>query len=73
MTPQNLPTVAWLMIKALTVLGFVIYTIFALVIVRQEHLMSNVLEEGFEPLLRILTYIHLAAAVFMIILALLVL
>ncbi len=70
MNPQNFPAALWFIMKTLTVLGFVIYSVFAAVMVRQEHLMADVLEEGFEPILRILTYIHLAAALFMILLAL---
>lgn len=73
MNPQNIPMTFWFIMKILTVLGFIIYSVFAAVMVRQEHLMADVLEEGFEPVLRILTYIHLAAAVFMILLALILL
>lgn len=50
--------VAFLTIKVLVVIGLVLYTIFAGILVRQEQLMENVLEESFEPILRLLVLIH---------------
>lgn len=73
MIPQTFPTAFFLGVKILTIIGFIIYSIFAAVMVRQEHLMADVLEEGFEPVLRILVFIHLIAAVGMILLAFIVL
>jgi hypothetical protein len=73
MTPQQIPAAIWLILKGVTIFGTVIYSIFAVVIVRQEHLMANVLEEGFEPILKILSYIHLVAAIGMIFLAVVIL
>lgn len=72
MTP-SLPIVVSLVTKALTLLGLGLYGIFAVVIVRQEQLMAGVLEEGFEPILRLLTILHFAAAVGIFILALVLL
>lgn len=60
---------ALLFLKILTIIGFTVYTIFAAVIVRQEQLMAGVLEESFEPVLRILTIIHLLAALGVLVLA----
>jgi hypothetical protein len=73
MIPQTLPLVFLFAIKILAIIGFIIYAIFAAVMVRQEHLMADVLEEGFEPVLKILTYIHLVAALAMIFLAFIIL
>jgi hypothetical protein len=73
MTPQALPAFAWLLLKILTLLGVAVYVVFAGVMVRQERLMANVLEEGFEPVLRILTYVHLAMSVAVFFLALVIL
>jgi hypothetical protein len=73
MIPQMLPTYAWLLLKVLTLLGIAVYLVFAGVMARQEHLMANVLEEGFEPVLRILTYIHLAMSAAVFFLALVIL
>lgn len=59
MTPDLLSPVFFFVIKILILVGLSIYAIFSFVIVRQEYLMAKVLEERFEPLLRLLTYIHL--------------
>ena len=69
MIPPFFPAAIALIVKTLVMVGLVIYAIFALVIVRQERLMSDVLEEGFEPILRIFTYIHLILSVCIIFLA----
>ncbi len=60
---SSLPGVVWLVIKLVVLLGLAIYAVFAGIIVRQEHLMAGVLEEAFEPILRIIAYGHLAAAI----------
>ncbi len=73
MTPESLPALVWLTLKVITLLGIAVYVVFAGVMVRQEHLMANVLEEGFEPVLRILTYVHLAMSVAVFLLALVIL
>ncbi len=59
----------FLTLKILTLIGFVVYAIFAAVIVRQEQLMADVLEESFEPVLRILTIIHFLASMALVALA----
>ena len=73
MTLESLPFFAWLILKLVTLIGIVVYAVFAGVIVRQERLMSHVLEDGFEPVLRVLTYIHLAGALAVFLLALVLL
>jgi hypothetical protein len=73
MIPQTIPGMVWLFFKMLTLLGIAVYVVFAGVMVRQEHLMANVLEEGFEPVLRLLTYIHLVAGLAVFFLALVIL
>ncbi len=73
MIPQAFPGTLWLIAKLFTLLGVAVYIVFAGVMVRQEHLMANVLEEGSEAILRILTYIHLALAIGIFILALIIL
>lgn len=62
-----------LIVKFFVLLGLGLYAIFAVVMVRQEQLMSDVLEEGFEPVLRLLVYIHLFAAIGAFLLALVLL
>lgn len=49
--------------------GIFLYVLFALVLVRQEQLMAHVLEEEFEPKLRIVVVGHLIAALFVFLLA----
>lgn len=63
----------WLVIKAFTLLGFAIYIVFSIVIVRQERLMSAVIEEGFEPVIKSLALIHLLASIALFVLALVLL
>ena len=62
MVPDILP-VASLALKIFVLIGLSLYTVFALVLVRQEQLMAHVLEESSESLLRLLVYIHLLASV----------
>jgi len=45
-------------LKIMSILGIGLYVVFALIIVRQEHRMAGVLEESFESVLRLITYIH---------------
>ena len=63
----------WMIIKIFTLLGFGIYTVFALVIVRQERLMSAVIEEGFEPVIKSLAIIHFLGSIALFIFALILL
>lgn len=62
-----------LILKAFVLLGLAVYAIFAVVMVRQEYLMAHVLEESFEPFLRLLVFVHLVAAVGLFFLALVIL
>jgi len=64
---------AWIIIKILILLGIGVYLIFAAVVVRQEQLMAHVLEESFEPVLRISAFLHLLAAIGVFLLALILL
>ena len=73
MTPDVLSPVVLLIIKGLILLGLGIYAVFAFVMVRQEHLMASVLEERFEPLLRLLTYIHVFFSLALIVFAFVIL
>ncbi len=73
MIPTVLPWYVLLIIKLLTLLGLAIYGIFAGIMVRQEQLMANVLEEAFEPVLRVLTLVHFAAALGLFLLSIFIL
>lgn len=59
----------FLILKILTLIGLGVYAIFAAVMVRQEQLMADVLEESFQPVLRILTIIHFLASLGLLVLA----
>jgi hypothetical protein len=69
----DINTSIWLVIKVFFIVTMVLYTGFSLIMVRQEQLMSDVLEEGFESVLRLLTIIHLIAAAAMIFIAIILL
>lgn len=73
MIPLTVPAAAWLFLKVLTLLGIAVYVVFSGVMVRQERLMANVLEESFEPILRMLTYVHLALSIAVFFLAVVIL
>lgn len=68
MTPDVVASILF-GLKILTIAGLVLYTIFSLILVRQEQLMADVLEEGFEPILRLLVMAHLIASVGLLIFA----
>lgn len=72
MTP-DITTIVLVTLKALTITGLALYSVFAVIIVRQEQLMAAVLEEHFEPMLRLLSILHFAAAVALLILAVIIL
>jgi hypothetical protein len=62
MTPIVISS-AMLFIKALIIVGLFVYTAFAAIIVRQEQLMTDVMDDGFDAMLKLLVFIHLAASV----------
>ncbi len=63
MTPDSLQIAGWLFLKVMMLLAIGVYGVFAAVMVRQEQLMAKVLESSAEPILRMLTIIHLLCAV----------
>lgn len=72
MTP-DITSIVLITLKVFTLVGLALYSVFAAIMIRQEQLMAAVLEEGFEPILRILTILHFAAAVSLLILAIIIL
>lgn len=68
MIPSIGPAI-FFVLKIATLVGLGVYAIFAVIMVRQEQLMADVLEEGFEPILRLITLIHLILAIGLIVLA----
>jgi len=61
------------LIKALALVLLAIYIIFASVIIRQVKLMTSTLQLGSETLMKLLTYLHLAFAIFVFLAALIIL
>lgn len=59
-----------LVMKVLFLVGIFLYGIFGAVLVRQEQLMAHVLEESFEPMIRLLAIAHLVASIGIFVLAL---
>ena len=62
MTPPIM-TIILTTVKVFTLVGLGLYSIFAVIIVRQEQLMAHVLEESFESVLRMLTIAHFIASI----------
>ena len=69
----DLTSLIFLFIKVLIVFGLGLYLIFAFVILRQEQLMARVLEETFEPVLRLVSVIHFVASIAVFLLAIILL
>ncbi len=69
MTPVAIPSYVLLTLKIFGIVGLVIYTVFAGVLVRQEQLMAHVLEEQFQPILRLCVVVHFIATVILLVLA----
>lgn len=63
----------WAIAKVFVVFALILYTIFALVVVRQVQLMTDTLEVGFERPIQVLALIHLLFAVSVLIFALIIL
>lgn len=59
--------------KAVILILLIIYTIFALIIIRQVDLMSKTLMTGIAPLIKVISYIHAVFALGLIFLALMIL
>lgn len=63
----------WLVVKIATLILLGLYLVFSLVIVRQVKLMTDTLSLGFEALIIMLGYVHLAFAVLVFLTALIIL
>lgn len=60
----------WFVTKILFLFAIAIYLVFATVIVRQVYLMTNTVKIGFEFPVRMIAWLHLAAAIFVFLIAL---
>ena len=70
---QQMTSIGWMAIKILTIVGLSLYAIYGAIIIRQEELMSKVLAETSEPILRLLSIVHLIASLAVIVLAIILL
>jgi hypothetical protein len=66
---DQLPTIIQMTVKIMVLLGLSLYALYAGIMVRQEQLMDRVIDETFEPVLRILVILHFAGALGLIFLA----
>lgn len=73
MTPTIIPSYVLLTLKIFGIVGLLIYTVFAGVLVRQEQLMAHVLEEQFQPILRLLVIVHCIATLILLLAAIILL
>lgn len=72
MTPE-VSGYVFVVLKILCLIGIALYGVFAGILVRQEQLMAGVLEESFEPMIRMLVIIHLILVVVLFLFALILL
>lgn len=63
----------WGMIKVFTIVIFFLYFGFALVIVRQVGLMSRTLDGEFKKVIKLISWIHLLAAILVLLICFLIL
>jgi len=70
---EQITTIGFFVIKILTVISLLLYSVFAGIMVRQEQLMSKVLADTSEGFIRILALIHMIAAVATVVLAIILL
>lgn len=60
-------------VKWLAVVGLLLYIAFAVVIIRQVRVMSEAIDAPLNPLVRILTWLHLGLAILLVVVTILVL
>lgn len=58
-----------IILKVLILVALGLYSIFAGVLVRQEQLMAHVLEESFQPTLRLFVIVHLVISIVLFLLS----
>lgn len=73
METQQVANIGWMVMKILTLVGLSLYAVYGAIIIRQEELMSKVLAETSEPILRLLSIIHFIVSLGIIVLAIILL
>lgn len=69
---MNFPDI-WFIAKIFVCFGFVVYAVFAGVVIKQVGLMLDTLDVQFEKPIRLLAHVHLGISLFVLLLALLIL
>ena len=70
----SLPVInVWLVVKYLYLFVIAMYIIFAVIMVRQIHLMTSTLNGNFDFSIKVIGYVHFLLAIFVFFLALVVL
>jgi len=69
MNGLTLPVLAESVVKIMVLIGLSLYALFAAIIIRQSQLMDKVIDETFEPILRILVIVHFVASLAVLFLA----
>lgn len=65
----SLPQLVQTGVKIMVLIGLGLYSLFAVIMVRQEQLMDRVIDETFEPVLRVLVFLHLIVALGLLVFA----
>lgn len=68
--PEASVNLGWSLVGYLFVLGFFIYIAFALMVVRQVHLMTHTFKTGIDGGLKVAAYVHLVVAILVALFAL---
>lgn len=61
---ENLEISVWFLGKIFAVSAFIIYVVFASVVVRQVYLMTRTVSVGLEGVIKFLIWLHLGLAIF---------
>ena len=64
---------AWSLVKLGVIIFLVLYNIFAVIVVKQVRVMINTLEVGFEKPVVIISFVHLAISLFVLLFSLVIL
>jgi len=71
--PFDLSQSVWLLLKVPVLLVFLLYMVFALVVVKQVNKMTETLEVGFEKEIKFIAYFHFLLALVTFVVALVIL
>ena len=64
---NDVQNVLWVVIKWMLVFGVGIYSLFALMVVKQVRIMAQTLEDPANPIVTIFSWLHLGLALFLLV------